>query len=98
MRIPSGQLTRDGHRKKKYEPMQLHLHDYSILLAHFLSGVLCHHEAQHALLGEQEPAVLLTCTNDLSISMRRITNSFFPYTEGCLGRSFLSRRGELLYK
>lgn len=60
--------------------------------------VLSYYEGQHALLGE--PAVLLTCTNDLSIGMRRITNSFFPYTEGCQGRSvglqrairFLSRR------
>lgn len=93
MRVPSGQLTGDGHRKNKYEPVQRHLRDYSILLAHFLSGVLCHHKGQHALLGEQEPAVLLTCTNDLSNGMRRITNSFFPYTEGCQGRSFLSRRG-----
>lgn len=62
--------------------------------------VLCCHEGQHVLLGEQEPAVLLTCTNDLFTGMRRITNSFFPYTEGCQGRSvglqrairFLSRR------
>lgn len=77
MRVPSGQLTRDGHRKNKHEPMQLHLHDDSILLAHFLSGVLCRHEGQHALLGEQEPAVLLTCTNDLSIGMSEsLTASF----------------------